>query len=213
VKVRGYSVEVVEVQAALLELDGVQAAVVTTRENSHGEQVLVAYVVPGGQAALDANFLRKSLAARLPDYMVPSVFVFLYSLPLAGPGKIDLRALPSIGRERPNVETPFVFPRTPVEKYLTKVWAHLLDLDQVGIHDGFLELGGDSLLASRLVCQVRDVLHVEVPLRSLFETPTVAEIAVQVERNLAEDYTPDEINRILSEVEGPEISTGFSPEL
>ena len=90
-----------------------------------------------------------------------------------------------------------------MEKYLTKVWAQLLDLDQVGIHDGFLELGGDSLLAGRLVCQVRDVLHVEVPIRSLFETPTVAEMAVEVERNLAEDYTPDEIDLILSEVEGP----------
>ena len=214
VKIRGYSVEVVEVQAALIELDGVQAAVVTTRENSHGEQILVAYVVPGGQAALDASFLRKTLAARLPDYMVPSVFVFLESLPLAGPGKIDLRALPTVGRERPDVETPFAFPRTPVEKYLTKVWAQLLDLDQVGIHDDFLELGGDSLLASRLICQVRDVLHVEVPIRSLFETPTVAEIAVEVERNLAEDYTPDEIDRILSEVEGLlEMTTGFSPEL
>jgi acyl-coenzyme A synthetase/AMP-(fatty) acid ligase len=202
VKIRGYSVEVVEVQAALIELDGVQAAVVTTRENSHGEQILVAYVVPGGQAALDASFLRKSLAARLPGYMVPSVFVFLKSLPLAGPGKIDLRALPSVGRERPVVETPFALPRTPVEKYLTKVWAQLLDLDQVGIHDGFLELGGDSLLASRLICQVRDVLHVEVPIRSLFERPTVAEMAVEVERTLTEDYTPDEIDHILSEVEG-----------
>src|SRR5262249_22060937 len=103
---------------------------------------------------------------------------------------------------------------TPVEKYLTKVWAQLLDLDQVGIHDGFLELGGDSLLASRLICQVRDVLHVEVLIRSLFESPTVAEMAIEVERNLAEDYTPDEIDRILSEVEGlSEMTTGFGPEL
>ena len=145
--------------------------------------------------------------------MVPSVFVFLDSLPLAGPGKIDLRALPSVGRERPDVETPFAFPRTPVEKYLTKVWAQLLDLDQVGIHDGFLELGGDSLLASRLVCQVRDVLHVEVPIRSLFETPTVAEMAVEVERNLARITHRTKSTDPVGGGGSLEMTTGSSPEL
>ena len=202
VKIRGYSVELGEIEAALIELDGVEAAVATTKENSHGGQVLVAYVVPSRQAELAVSVLRKALAARLPDYMVPSAFVFLDSLPLAGPGKVNLRALPSVGRGRPDVETPFAFPRTPVEKCLVEIWAQLLDVDQVGIYDRFLDLGGDSLLASRFISQVRDVFHIEVPLRSLFDTPTVADVAAEVERNLAKDYPPEGIDRILLEVEG-----------
>jgi len=202
VKIRGYSVELGEIEAALIALDGVEAAVATTKHNSHGQQTLVAYVVPSGQAVLAVNFLRKALAARLPDYMIPSAFVFLDSLPLAGPGKVNLRALPSAGRDRPAVETPFTFPRTPVEKYLVKIWVQVLDVDQVGIHDRFLDLGGDSLLAGRLICQVRDVFHIEVPLRTLFDTPTVADMAAEVERNLAKDFPPDEIDRILVEAQG-----------
>jgi amino acid adenylation domain-containing protein len=202
VKIRGYSVELTEIEAALIELDGVEEAIATTKENNHGHQILVAYVVPSGKSVLAASFIRKALAARLPDYMIPSAFVFLNSLPLIGPGKVNLRALPIPGRGRPDLDTPVAFPRTPVENKLVQIWAELLDVDQVGIHDRFLELGGDSLLASRIICRVIDVFHIEVPLRSLFETPTVADMAAVVERDLSKSHTPQEVARILAEVEG-----------
>jgi acyl carrier protein len=134
--------------------------------------------------------------------MIPSAFVYLDSLPLVGPGKVNLRVLPVPGKARPDLETPFTFPRTPVEEKIAKIWAQVLDVDQVGIHDRFFELGGDSLLASRVLSKVIDVFLIEVPLRSLFETPTVAEMAAVVQRNLAKQAKPEEIERVLVEVEG-----------
>ena len=202
VKIRGYSVELAEIEAALIELDAVKEAVVTTKENAQGNQVLVAYVVPTGQSALTVSSIRKALAAKLPDYMIPSAFVFLDSLPLVGPGKVNLRALPVPGRARPDLETPFAFPRTPVEEKIVKIWAQVLDVDQVGIHDRFFEVGGDSLLASRVVSRVIDVFLIELPLRSLFESPTVADMAAVVQRNLAKQTKPEEIERVFAEVEG-----------
>ena len=202
VKIRGYSVELAEIEAALRELDGVKQAVVTTKEHALGNQVVVAYVVANRESTFTASAIRMALAAKLPDYMIPSAFVFLDSLPLVGPGKIDIRALPDPGRGRPELDTPFAFPRTPVEEHIAKIWAQILDVDQVGIHDRFLELGGDSLLASRVVCRVIDVFLIEVPLRTLFDTPTVADMAAVVQRNLADQTKPEAIERVLTEVEG-----------
>jgi amino acid adenylation domain-containing protein len=201
VKIRGYSVELAEIEAALIELDTVKEAVVTTKEHAHGNQVLVAYIVPMGQSAPAVSAIRKALAAKLPDYMVPSAFVFIDSLPLTGPGKVNLRALPTPGNARPDLESPFTFPRTSVEENIAKIWAEVLDLDQVGIHDRFLELGGDSLLASRVISRVRDEFLIEVPLRSLFESPTVAAMATVVQQNLVRQTKPEAIDQAFTEVE------------
>jgi surfactin family lipopeptide synthetase C len=176
--------------------------VVTTKENAQGNQVLVAYIVPTGQSALTVSVIRKALAAKLADYMMPSAFVFLDKLPLVGPGKVNLRALPDPGSARPHLETAYALPRTSIEEKIAKIWAQVLDLDQVGIHDLFFELGGDSLLASRVISRVIEVFLIEVPLRSLFETPTVADMAAVVERNLAKQAKPEAIDRVLAEVEG-----------
>jgi amino acid adenylation domain-containing protein len=212
VKIRGYSVELAEIEAALIEFDGVKEAVVTTKENAHGNQILVAYVVPTGASVVAVSALRKGLAAKLPDYMIPSAFVLLDCFPLVGPGKVDYRALPVPSRARPDLATALAFARTPVEEKLVKIWTHFLDVDQVGIHDRFLELGGDSLLASRIICHVIDVFRVEVPLRTLFETPTVADMAAAIQGILATTQSkPEVMERALAEVEG--LSEGEAKEL
>lgn len=183
VKIRGYSVELAEIEAALIELDAVKETVVTTKDNAQGSPALVAYVVPTDKATLTTSAIRKALAARLPDYMIPAAFIFLHSLPLIGPGKVNLRALPEPGRARPDLDVPFAFPRTPLEEAIAEIWAGMLNVDQVGIYDHFLDLGGDSLMATRLISRVRDAFGINVPLRLLFETPTVADMAAVVARN------------------------------
>jgi acyl carrier protein len=171
VKVRGYRIEPGEIEARLLERDGVSEAVVVAREDGAGNRRLVAYVV--GDAEMDA--LRAHLRQNLPDYMVPSAFVFLDALPLTPSGKLDRRALPA--PELASAAERYVAPRTPTEEVLAGIWAELLRLERVGVTESFFELGGHSLLATRLVSRVRQVFGVEVPLRALFEGPTVAELA------------------------------------
>src|SRR5207249_4865554 len=123
---------------------------------------------------------RRTLAEHLPDYMVPSAFVFLDTLPLLPNGKVDRQGLPEPDNARPNVETQFVVPETAVEQTLAKIWAEVLNVDQVGIHDNFLELGGHSLAATRIISRVTEQFQVEFPLRLLFQSPTVAEMATVI---------------------------------
>jgi microcystin synthetase protein McyA len=125
--------------------------------------------------------LRARLRTTLPEYMVPSAFVLLDALPLTGSGKIDRRALPPPDTARPDLEKEYVAPRTPTEQKLAALWAEVLGIDRVGIHDGFLELGGHSLLATQIVSRIRDAYGVELSVPSLFEAPTVAELAERVQ--------------------------------
>jgi hypothetical protein len=125
--------------------------------------------------------LRDVLKDKLPDYMVPSAFVVLDKLPLTPNGKLDRLALPAPGLARPELDTNFVAPRTPVEEQLVEIWEEVLGLERVGIHDDFFELGGHSLLATRVVSRVRGVSQVELPLRILFKEPTVAGLAGRIE--------------------------------
>jgi amino acid adenylation domain-containing protein len=201
VKIRGYSVELAEIEAALLELDEVKEAVVTTKENSQGNHVLVAYVVPTGVSPVAVGAFRRGLAEKLPDYMIPSAFIVLDRFPLIGPGKVNLRALPVPGTARPDLDVAFALPRTPVEEKIVEIWSQLLDVEEVGIHDHFLDLGGDSLLASRIISRVIEVFQIEVQLRILFDTPTVADMAGLVQRELLDHAKPDAIERALAEVE------------
>ena len=120
VKIRGYSVEIAEVQAVLSDLAGVKDVVVTTQDNAQGDQVSGTYVVPNEKGSLSAAVIRSAIAAKLPAYMIPSAFVLLDSMPLAGPGKVNLKALPELGRGRPELQTPLALPRTPVEKKIAR---------------------------------------------------------------------------------------------
>ncbi|MBI2998695.1 MAG: amino acid adenylation domain-containing protein [Deltaproteobacteria bacterium] len=181
VKIRGYRVEVTEIEEALLDMDSIEAAVVQAQTDDAGEQRLVAYVVPAAGRDPTVNELRRVLAQTLPDYMMPSAFMFLDTLPLSATGKIDRRALPAPDRVRPRLEETFVAPRNPAEEILAKTWAELLDLKQVGIHDNFFDLGGHSLLATQILSRLGDIFQVELPLRRLFEAPTVAGLAEHID--------------------------------
>jgi len=173
VKLRGFRIELGEVEAALVKHPGVSQAVAVVREDAPGEMRLVAYIV--GDEALEVGELRAHLRRTLPDYMMPQAFVFLDALPLTSNGKLDRRSLPPPeGRPQGLL---YMAPRTPVEAALAQIWANVLGLEQVGVEDNFFELGGHSLLATRLIAQVRDVLGVEMPIKTLFETPTIAGLA------------------------------------
>ena len=154
-------------------------------KDSTGERRLVAYVVPEkGGSAPQASALREYLAARLPDYMVPAAFVGLESLPLTANGKVDRKALPSPGLVAPQrVEAP-VAPRNRVEELVAASWAAALGLEVVGVHDNFFELGGHSIAAAQLLTRLNRTFGVELPLRGLFEAPTVAGLANLIEAML-----------------------------
>ncbi|HEU0079263.1 MAG TPA: phosphopantetheine-binding protein, partial [Longimicrobiaceae bacterium] len=141
----------------------------------------------------DAPDLRAWLRERLPDYMVPSLFVPLETLPLTSNGKVDRAALPAPEGGRAGVEAEFVEPRTAVEEALAAVWAETLHVERVGVHDNFFELGGHSILATQLVVAVRSTLQAEVPVRVLFEHPTVAELAAAI---VARDPVPGQTERV-----------------
>jgi acyl carrier protein len=180
VKVRGYRIEVGEIEAALLNLDNVKEAVVVLREDRSGDKRLVAYIVPSRQPAPTVTTLRNALAENLPSYMVPSAFVLQDTLPLLPNGKLDRQTLPDADNSRPNLDTPFIVPETAVEQTLAKIWAKVLNVDQIGIHDNFFDLGGQSLAAMGIISQVIKHFQVELPLRSLFQSPTVADMATVI---------------------------------
>ncbi|MFB2837167.1 amino acid adenylation domain-containing protein, partial [Floridanema evergladense] len=176
VKIRGFRIELGEIEAVLSQYPEVQAAVVIAREDNPGDKRLVAYLTTETGATLTIDELRQYLKAKLPEYMVPNAFVILETLPLTPNGKVDRRSLPT-----PDLQTEqkdkYQAPRTPIEEILAQEWAQILKLNTVGIYDNFFELGGHSLLATQLISRIRSHLQVELPLRSLFGAPTVAELA------------------------------------
>jgi acyl carrier protein len=181
VKVRGYRIELGEVEAVLGQHPGVREAVVAAREEAAGDKRLVGYVVAAGELAPTVGELRGYLRQRLPEYMAPSVFVYLERLPLSPSGKVERRALPAPEGQRPELEGEYVAPRDEVESELAAMCGELLGVDRVGVYDSFFELGGHSLLATQFISRVREVFGVELPLRTLFEHPTVADLAGQIE--------------------------------
>ncbi|HEX6291276.1 MAG TPA: amino acid adenylation domain-containing protein, partial [Herpetosiphonaceae bacterium] len=188
VKVRGYRIEVGEIEAVLAQHPAVREAIVVAREES-GHKRLVGYVVenqerepcPEGTPRLGSSQeLRQFLGQRLPDYMVPSAFVFLDALPLTPSGKVNRRALPAPDQLRPDLGDAYVAPRTPIEEMLAQIWAEVLHVERVGVHDSFFELGGHSLMATQVISRIREVCQVDLPLRALFEAPTVAGLSERI---------------------------------
>ena len=181
VKVRGYRIELGEVEAALLGHDGVAETVVVARgEAGSGERNLVAYVVGSEGGEIQPAALRAHLQRKLPEYMVPAAFVVLPALPLTPNGKINRRALPAPDAFAVNGNHAYEAPRNATEEELSTIWAELLDVRPIGIHYNFFDLGGNSLLVTRLVGRIRERMDAELSLRALFEAPTVAELAVIV---------------------------------
>ncbi|HIP96962.1 MAG TPA: non-ribosomal peptide synthetase, partial [Anaerolineae bacterium] len=186
VKVRGFRIELEEIEAILSQHPAVEQAVVLAQdaEREPGEKQLVAYVVPEGETAPGIGELQGCLKEKLPAYMVPSTYVVLEALPLLPNGKVDRWALSALEGARLEQEAAYVAPRTPMEEVLATLWARTLSVERVGVHDDFFELGGHSLLATRLISRLRQTFQVEVPLQDLFESPTVAGLAERVEAAL-----------------------------
>jgi amino acid adenylation domain-containing protein len=180
VKVRGFRIELGEIEAVLRRRPDLRDVVVLVREDTPGDQRLVAYLAPEPDLSPNINELRNLLRERLPDYMTPSAFVTLQSFPLTPNGKVDRRALPKPEYARSDLGVEFVAPRTPMEEQLAEIWTQLLGVDQVGIYDNFFELGGHSLLATQLVSRVRETFEVELPVRSLFEMSRIADLTTTI---------------------------------
>lgn len=173
VKIRGFRIELGEIEAVLAQHPQVRQAVVIDREDQPGNPFLAAYVIPN--QVVNARDLRDFLQQKLPNYMVPSAFVCLDTLPLTPNGKVDRRALPA--PEMGLSSTEYAAPQTPTQEILAQLWAEVLNLKQVGVHDHFFDLGGHSLLATQVISRLRSHLNVELPIRQLFESPTIAQLS------------------------------------
>lgn len=182
VKIRGYRVELGEIEAVLSRHPAVREAVVLARE-AGGEQSLVAYLVCHGQTNPTVTELRVFVQSLLPDYMVPSLYVFLDSLPLTTNGKVDRKALPKPDTLRPNLEETFVAPSGAVESALAEIWAQVLGLERVGVHDNFFDLGGHSLLLMQLHGKLNEKFQSDISLVELFEYSTVSAQAKRISNN------------------------------
>jgi acyl carrier protein len=170
VKIRGFRIELGEVETVIMQHPAVVECSVDARNDRYGGKQLVAYVVPHGLE--NTETLRAFVAKTVPDFMLPATFVILSKLPLTPNGKVDRRALPdppdpSVGQDGDSIAT------TPLEKCLAELWAAVLRLDEVGIDQSFFELGGHSLLATQLVSRIRKTLNIDLPLRCIFEAPTI----------------------------------------
>ncbi len=182
VKIRGFRVELGEVEAALESYPRVEQCAVMLREDVPGAKQLVGYVVPSAEAALTGPELARYLKTKLPEYEVPTAFVLLAALPLTVNGKVDFAALPAPDTARPDVENAYVRPRTETEQLLAGIWAEVLRLDEVGVQDNFFDLGGHSLLAVQVISRIRETFQLELAVRDLFESPTVAGLAETIDR-------------------------------
>ncbi len=181
VKIRGFRIEPAEIEAVVSLIPGVQQAAVLAREDVAGEKCLTAYVVPDQENILSISELRSLLKDKLPEFMVPSAFVLVDHLPLTPQGKLDRSALPDPEPSNDAAVTNFLAPRTLIEDKIAAIWGELLGHEQVGINDNFFDLGGHSLLALQLFARLRERFAIDLPVRALFESPTVAGFAIRIE--------------------------------
>ncbi|MCZ8048652.1 MAG: amino acid adenylation domain-containing protein, partial [Microcystis sp. LE19-41.2A] len=181
VKLRGFRIELGEIEALLNQNEAVQSSCVIVREDNLGDKRLVAYVVPQPEINLTINEIRQFLRAKLPDYMVPTAFVLLDTFPLTPNGKIDRRALPV-----PDLQSQgeYIAPRNPIEEKMAQIWGEVLKLKRVSIEDNFFELGGHSLLATQVISRLQETFEIVLPLRYLFESPTIAQLSAVILKEL-----------------------------
>jgi acyl-coenzyme A synthetase/AMP-(fatty) acid ligase len=186
VKIRGYRIEPNEIVMRLNQYPGVQVSQVVAREEASGEKRLVAYLV-SSEAQLTRSALQDYLRSYLPDYMVPVAFVRIESLPLKASGKVDRALLPDPSSDNTIEDDVYIAPRTAVERRVVSILAELLGTERVGVNDNFFFLGGHSLLGTQLIARARDSFRVELPLRTVFDRPTAAELSAEIERMLRMD--------------------------
>lgn len=201
VKIRGYRVEPDEVAAVLAQAPEVRASAVVPRETAVGEKQLAAYVVPAPHAQLTESGLRQHLSAHLPDFMLPALFVRMDALPLTPNGKVDRSALPAPDATNTVREDAIRAPQSPIEEGLVEIVASTLGLEQVSVDDNFFLLGGHSLLGTQVITRIAESYGVELSLATLFESPTVAGLALEVERLILarlDEMSEDEIQQLLT---------------
>jgi aspartate racemase len=186
VKIRGFRIELAEIESALLNTPWVREAVVTAREDIPGDKRLVAYLVPMENEPGLIGKLQQALKVKLPGYMIPAAFVLLDALPLLSSGKVDRKALPAPSLSRPELQEEFVPPSDSLEEKLVNIWRQVLGLEQVGVNDNFFNLGGHSLLAVRLFAEIEKLTGWNLPLLSLFQSPTIKQLAELIRRMQSE---------------------------
>ncbi|PTL75142.1 non-ribosomal peptide synthetase, partial [Vitiosangium sp. GDMCC 1.1324] len=192
VKVRGFRIELGEIETVLDKHPGVRQVVVVAREDRPGDKRLVAYLTPSGQQVPTAAELRAHLKQHLPEHMVPSAFVALEQLPLTPNGKINRKALPA--PEAPQDSgAEYIAPRTPTEEKLAAIWTEVLSVPRIGAEDNFFELGGHSLLATRVLSRLRTAFQVELPVRALFEAPTLSALALKIDEAQRSRVSPQAV--------------------
>ena len=201
VKIRGFRIDVSEIEVALRGMDGIQDAVVVGREDSVGDKRLIAYFVPTAARAVTSTQIRKSLAKFIPEHMIPTAFVSLEALPQTPNGKTDRLRLPAPSNQRPKLDVPYTPPRTDTEKALSRIWSEVLAIDSVGVHDNFFDLGGDSLLATKMTVRMLKELKIEIALKMLFESPTIAQLAGEINENSAAKSADGELTTLLDRIE------------
>lgn len=201
VKVRGFRVELGEIEAALASHQGIHEAVVLALDDADEYKRLTAYIVPRQNPAPSKEGLQSFLGERLPGYMVPSSYVILESLPLAPNGKLNRRALIDLEVASRADEAVCLEPRTPVEEMLVDIWRGVLGIERVGVNQNFFKLGGHSLLATVLISRVRDAFRMELPVLVLFECPTVAQFAQAIEEQLIKELDTQELQHLMRKVE------------
>nr|OLE60252.1 MAG: hypothetical protein AUI36_12480 [Cyanobacteria bacterium 13_1_40CM_2_61_4] len=188
IKLRGFRIEMGDIEAILIQHDAIRDAAVVVREDAPGEQRLVAYIV--SDRDVSASDVRQFLQDRLPRYMIPAAFVELPAPPLTSNGKVDRRALP-----RPDVhpESAYVAPQSELEEAVEAIWRQVLRADRIGIYDDFFQIGGQSLLAFQVIQRINQTFSLDLPLRAAFSEPTIAGQAILVEEVLLErlDASPN----------------------
>lgn len=201
VKIRGHQVVLTFIEGAMRALENLKDVAVIAEPSESGDHRLIAYLVSKTQPAPSSSTLRNSLALNLPDYMIPSLFVTLAALPRFSNGKLDRRSLPALDNARPLLETAFVAPQTPLELTLAQIWSQVLGISQIGIHDAFVELGGNSLQAAQVVSRTSTATGVDIPLSAVFDVPTIQGLAQLVTQRLAERTPDDALEQMLREAE------------
>jgi amino acid adenylation domain-containing protein len=221
VKLRGYRIELGEIESVLNAHPQVRESVAIVREDTPGDQRLIAYVVPhvfeqepsfettetetnGSNLpphALTTSALQNYLRARLPEYMIPSTFVRLEKLPTLPNGKIDRKALPAPDTARRDRAHTYVAPRNQTEERLAAFWSEILGVERIGINDNFFDLGGHSLLATEAISRIRETFQTELSLRSFFAAPTIAALSVSIAENLAAQVSDAELEAVMAELE------------
>ena len=181
VKIRGQWAEIEGIEDALKHLAGIRDAVVMAREDGFGDKHLVAYLVPDRMPYPSISSLRQAVGKQFPEHMVPSRYMIIDELPITQDGKLDRLALPAPDNLRHELDTKFAAPHTPTEKILAEIWKEVLNIEQVGIHDDFLELGGDSIMAWQIILRIRNAFNVEIIVRDIFEQPTIAGQAICID--------------------------------